>query len=554
MRRWLAVLALGLGMGLAQASPEEAPPGQALTSPNPANSTPALPPAAIQAQTDAEQAAAPPPPPTLNVAQGRLVGKREAGVEQFLGVPYALPPLGDLRWKPPLPPLPWPTPRPATSFGAPCAQGRGGSEDCLTLNIYRPPRAAGAPLMVWVHGGFYTGGGSSVFDGSALAREYGVVVVTLNYRLGVLGFLSGPGIGQGNYGLMDIAAALRWLRANGAALGADPRNLTVFGNSAGGAAICSLMTAPSAAGLFDKAILQSGACVSPLLSRPLSEGEWAGQGYARLLRCVGTPEQVGRCLRQKPLAELQATAPPTRRTVDAVPLPPVYGSDFLPLAPTEAFRRGQFAKVPVLLGSNREEARIFEAYLPGWLRFSTPLYWTGLLLLDPWRLPELLRRYPVSPERPALATLTTLLTDQVFACPTHWLTRELSRWAPTYAYEFSDPGATLLLSPGTFPRGLGAYHGAELPYVLGSAVTGVGGPAQFSAPQARLAAQMSEYWTTFARTSYPVALGLTGWPPYTRDLPQVLSLAPGQSVLVRDFGVRHGCDFWDRVEGRGGGS
>lgn len=486
--------------------------------------------------------------PELQVEQGTLSGKAVGGVQQFLGVPFAAPPLGPLRWQPPQPPV-WSGKRDATAFGPVCAQGGGGSEDCLTLNIYRPPNAKNAPLLVWIHGGFFTGGDASFFDGSALARERGVVVATVNYRLGIYGFLAAPGVTDGNAGLHDILGALRWLRQNAASIGADAGNVTLAGQSAGAAAICTLLAAPSAAGLFQKAILQSGSCAAPIFHTPLNDARRKGEVFARALRC--DRGDVAACLRGKSRAELDAVRLTGRSPVDPVPLPPVYGDALIPRRPQDVFAQGQGLKVAVLLGINRDEGQIFEPYLPELLRGSRTLYRAGLTLIHPLQARALGGRYPLRSDEQPIRAVTRLLTDQVFACPTSWLAGKLAgAGMPTYFYEFSDPRPPLQLAGKVNVPNLGAYHGAELAYVLDTPVVGVSDPAQFSPAQAKLAAQMGEYWTNFARSGQPASLGLTVWPTLNPAFPQVMTLEPGATALKPNFDGRHQCDYWNALEAR----
>lgn len=484
--------------------------------------------------------------PTLAVQQGRLTGVIKNGVEQFLGVPFAAPPVGELRWQPPQPPA-WQGQRGATTFGPVCAQGSStrtpqGSEDCLTLNIYRPPQAQNAPLMVWVHGGFFTGGDSSVFDGSALAREYGVVVVTVNYRLGVFGFLAAPGVGDGNYGLMDIQAAVRWLRSNAQSIGFDPGNVTLFGQSAGAAAICGLMAAPSSAGLFQKAILQSGSCTSSVLMTSLNEARRVGARFTGGFRCGFMP--LGACLRGKSTADITAVKLTGRSVIDPVPLPPVYGGVFVPEAPAAALAAGRGLNIPTLMGINREEGQIFEPFLPSIVQDSTLTYGLGLALTNLRGASALAQRYPIRNGEKPVRAVTRILTDQVFACPA-WELGQRAGGAPVYFYEFSEERPPVQLPKGVSAAALGAYHGAELSYVLDTPVVGLANPEQFTEAQAKLSAQMGGYWTAFARTGQPQALGLRVWPVLSAG-EQVLQLEAGKTQLSADFSQRHQCDWWNK--------
>lgn len=482
---------------------------------------------------------------TLRVAQGELSGLERQGVQQFLGVPYARAPLGALRWRSPLPAPGWAGVRPATTFGSDCVQGRSGKEDCLYLNIYRPPGALNAPLMVWIHGGFFTGGTGRIFDGSALAREYGLVVVTLNYRVGVMGFLAARDVGNGNYGLYDLLQALRWVKQNAAALGGNAGNVTVFGNSAGAAAICTLLAAPGAAGLFDKAILQSGNCLAPTFISPLEAAQRNGQTYVNHFVC---PPPVGECLRRKTVQELTAVPLPSAQLLNPVPLPPVYGDALLPSEPGRVFAAGTFHKVPVLLGTNQNEVRVFEPFIPALLRSGELAYHLGLRLFDARHAATIAGQYPVNTAETALQTMTRALTDRIFSCPALNLAADLSKRTTTFMYEFSDPDTHFKYAEKRPAAQVGAVHGSEIPYVLLSDVEGVGGPQSFSFAQRQLAQQISAYWVNFARSGRPAALGLTAWTPFTPTQPRVLSLAPGRSTLGLTYAERHQCAFWQALK------
>lgn len=484
--------------------------------------------------------------PHLMVTQGTLEGRASQGVESYLGVPFAAPPVGQWRWQPPQPPARWKGVRQAVKFGPQCIQGieGRGSEDCLTLNIFRPAGVTHSPVMVWVHGGFFTGGDSRAFDGRVLARDYGVTVITLNYRVGLLGFLAASGVAEGNYGLMDVVQALRWTKQNAGALGIDAQNVTVFGQSAGAAALCSLLTAPEANGLFHKAILQSGSCLSGLFTEPADQGRTLGNVFTRPFQCADT--FLSECLRGKPAAELLAPGFPGRTFADPVPSYPLFGTAFLPHDPRQAFRSGQFNRVPVLLGMNREEGRVFETFLPAFLRnrpFIYPLTLTALGLPEPQNV---MRQYPAGsvPSR----TLAQVVTDGVFACPAWEAAQLLSRHVPVFMYEFNDPSAPSKL-PGQRENAVrGAYHGAELPYVFGTPVEEVAAPQQFTPAQWQLSRQMAAYWTAFARTGRPEVEGQAPWEAYQPQLPQVMTLQPGQNTMQRDFDQAHACTFWGRQQ------
>jgi hypothetical protein len=246
--------------------------------------------------------------PTVQTDNGPVVGRQAGGVRTFFGIPYAAAPVGDLRWRAPQPRVDWTTPREASAFGNVCvqpvtgmlegeeeAQGKiVGNEDCLYLNVYARGNAAPGsrlPTMVWIHGGAFLFGAGSDYDASVLAQKHGVVVVTVNYRLGSLGFLALPTLKaeaegeSGNYGLMDQQAALRWVRNNIVAFGGDPGNVTVFGESAGGFSVCAQLASPAAAGLFHKAIIQSGPCTSPNNSGAATDSTKRNLDYAAKVGC-----------------------------------------------------------------------------------------------------------------------------------------------------------------------------------------------------------------------------------------------------------------------------
>ena len=294
---------------------------------------------------------------------GAVRGASAGGVDSFLGIPYAAPPVGDLRFADPRPARRWHGVRDATAYGNRCPAAassngpRSETEDCLFVNVQRPARArAGAklPVLVFIHGGGLNNGSSNQHDMTKIVRETGVIGVTMNYRLGVFGFLGLPGLtgeagDSGNYGFADQQAALRWVRRNVAAFGGDPRRVTIDGESAGGWSVCGHLVSPGSRGLFAGAMIQSGSCAS----RTLAGTEAAGTTYAAAAGCAD-PATAAACLR----------ALPAGRLLDAAPFQPqlTSGTRMLPLAPGEAVRTGRFARVPVVNGATLDEGRTF---LPG---------------------------------------------------------------------------------------------------------------------------------------------------------------------------------------------
>lgn len=511
---------------------------------------------AVPPTTQSTPAVAPGLPVRAQVLNGLLVGRETNGVRVWQGIPYAAPPVGERRWKPPQPAPIWVGERDASQPGSPCLQPRNalqggglrGSEDCLYLNVFAPANASRAPVMVWIHGGSFRSGAGSDYDGRVLAREHGVVVVTLNYRLGPLGFLAAPalleGRTNGNYGLLDQQAALRWVRQNISAFGGDPGNVTVFGESAGGMSICDQLASPGAAGLFDKAILQSGPCTPEINTVPLADALKTGAAYARALGCT---ENDAACLRAVPAERLLSTSVPGRRAPGAVALPPVYGDAVLPRSPQEAFRTGQINRVPLLIGSNLDEGTLFVAPLPGNGK-DLPLwqYWGLVAVLEGWNAPRVLAQYPARDYRTVGLAAAALVTDGLFACPVNDLARDLARVVPVYAYEFRDREAPIELKPtGSVPN-YGAYHAAEIISVFGTPLVGLADPARFTAAQADLARIIRAYWTNFARTGNPGAAWLPTWRPLDPARNNVLILRPGDIRESTDFRQEHRCDLWSR--------
>lgn len=294
---------------------------------------------------------------TVPTDKGAVAGASADGVDRFLGIPYAAPPVGARRWQPPAPAAAWTGTRSATAPGSRCLQlrdggGPGMSEDCLYLNVYTPAHRTSRPLPVlfWIHGGGFSAGSGDAEDGSRIAEANNVVVVTINYRLGVFGFLDLPGLskrGAGNYGLLDQQAALRWTQRNVGAFGGDVGRVTIAGESAGGHSVCALLASPPARGLFSGAIIQSGGCPSHTVGQAVARGK----KYAAAAGCAETS-----CQRAKPAGELPASGAEFVGGILSGPLP-VSGVPELPLPPSEAVRTGRAANVPLLIGHTRDEVR-----------------------------------------------------------------------------------------------------------------------------------------------------------------------------------------------------
>lgn len=489
--------------------------------------------------------------PVVATAGGLLRGTTAGGTSSFLGVPYAAPPVGNLRWRPPQPAATWRGVRAATSFAPHCPQPgspfgvASTSEDCLYLNVYAPAGhgagyARSRPVMVWIHGGAMVTGESDDYDPAALVRR-GVVVVTINYRLGALGFLadsslaSRPGGPSGDYGLMDQQAALRWVQRNIRGFGGNPRNVTVFGESAGGLSTLSQLVSPGARGLFQHAIAESGTYA--LTQAPLASAESAGAAFAAKVGCTAN---TAACLRGVPVPTILASENTGGYT-------PNVDGDVLPQSIGTALASGQFSHVPVIIGTNHDEWRLFVGF--GQLLGGPPVTAASYqpMMASTLGVPAaaaavIAAQYPLSAYSSPAAALGAVGTDAIFAC--HALTAEdsLSKYVPTYAYEFSDENAPeLYLPPLGFPYG--AAHASEIQYLF--ALRNVAYPAALSPAQQRLSAAMQGYWTNLATFGTPAG----GWPRFTLSRPVWRTLVPPRPQNETDFAAQHHCSFWAAAAG-----
>jgi para-nitrobenzyl esterase len=484
--------------------------------------------------------------PVVATADGLLRGTTAGGTREFLGVPYAAPPVGNLRWRPPRPAAPWPGVRAATSFAPHCPQFASPfgvastSEDCLYLNVYAPAgQAAGftgnRPVMVWIHGGALVTGESDDYNPAELVRR-GVVVVTINYRLGALGFLadsslaSTPGGPSGDYGLMDQQAALRWVQRNIRGFGGNPHNVTVFGESAGGLSTLSQLVSPGARGLFQHAIVESG--TYQLTQASLPSAESAGAAFAAKVGCT---TDTAACLRSVPVATVLANE-------NIGGYDPNVDGDVLPQSIGTALSTGQFSHVPVIIGTNHDEWRLFvglDQYLggPAVTAANYQSMIASTLGVPATAAAAIAAQYPLSSYSSPAVALGAVGTDAIFACNALTAEDSLARYVPTYAYEFSDENAPeLSLPPLGFPYG--AAHASEIQYLF--ALSNVPYPATLSASQQQLAATMRGYWTGLAKYGTPAG----GWPRFTPSQPVWRTLVPPKPVNETNFAAEHHCSFW----------
>jgi para-nitrobenzyl esterase len=497
--------------------------------------------------------------PIVTTTDGAVRGTAGPGGDAFLGLPYAAPPTGDLRWRPPQPPAHWRGVRDATSFAPSCPQNPTAnpflppglmSEDCLYLNVYTPPPRrsdeGGRPVLVWIHGGGLTQDGSRNYDPTTLAAD-GVVVVTINYRLGALGFLAHPALAArpggpaGNYGLMDQQAALRWVQANIRRFDGNPHNVTIAGESAGGLSVLAQMVSPGSRGLFQKAIIQSGAFA--LNQQPLAAAETAGEAFAAKAGCS---DQTAACLRKLPVADLVNTP--------FVGIPGVVDGQVLTEPIGTALAAGRFARVPVLDGTNHDEERIFVSFgraISGGTNVAIPdqpvtasNYQTDIaavLAVPAARAAAIAAQYPPAAYPSATVAFSTLVGDASFACPALQLDSLTAKRVPTFGYEFNDAAAPQIFVPSLVPPAV-ATHGSELQYLFELPNAPV--PGTLNAGQQALADSMQAAWANFAASGNPATMAVS-WPAFGHaDRGSLLSLVPPQPQLETDFAASHHCSFW----------
>lgn len=450
----------------------------------------------------------------VRIDSGTLNGTTSDGVSSFKGIPYAAAPVGERRWAAPAPVAPWTAPRDATRFGADCMQnpvpgdvslGAPMAEDCLFLNVWTPKPAAGTklPVMVWIHGGGFVAGSGALAttDGAQLARR-GVVIVTFNYRLGRFGFFAHPALGEGaNWGLMDQIAALQWVKRNIAAFGGDPVNITIFGESAGGQSVARLMAAPTAHGLFAKAIAASGGGRDRWPA--LAEAQAKGSAFAAKAGAID-------------LAALRALPAETVRggiTIlnkeEAVYSGPVTDGTIVRGHADAIFASGKQARIPFIAGSNDDELGFVPAsFLP---------MVNGPVLKELGTGAEAVKAAYGSEEKAA----RDLAGDAIFGEPALALAARHARGdAPTWLYRFG------YVAEGKREAGQGAGHASDVPFQFGNL------PADATPADRITAAQIMDYWTNFARTGDPNGKGLPGWQRLDPADPALLAIGIGQTVMA----------------------
>ena len=527
--------------------------------------------AAIAAPAQAKPAA----DTKVNTKQGTVKGFLKNGVAEFLGIPYAAPPVGSLRWRPPHEPASWTGVRDATKFGGICLQvttlgpfagPANDNEDCLYLNVYSPDVHAGPdeklPVILWIHGGGNVDGGSNDYDGSKLATQGHTVVVTINYRLGLLGFMSHPAIDAeghlfSNYGILDQQAALRWVRDNIGNFGGDKNNVTLGGQSAGCVDTESNVMSPLAKGLFHRAIFQSVV----LEPTPLATAELHGAAFAVAAGCgSGTDATTAACMRKLTAAQIftlsgtPSTEAPyeTQITIDGTVLPDRF---------TALIENGQFNHMPVMSGTTEDEQNfslgITEYFKSPQVPASSTDYNNRISAFGtntsypPGTQAQAAALYPLSNYSTPQLALDAIGTDST-ACAQRHTNQLLAPQVPVYAYEFDDETA-----PSYFPVMPGfqalAYHTSDIQYLF---PLWHGGPDGIEHPlnslQEELSDQLVAAWTNFAWTGNPNGQGNSPWPRF-RDKPNkpgVLSEnIPNLSTYTdAQFSAKHNCIFWDSIQ------
>jgi para-nitrobenzyl esterase len=460
-------------------------------------------------------------PLTIKTEQGKIHGKtiNNGKVKAFLGLPYAAPPVGDLRWRAPEPPAKWKGVREATMYGAHGAQNgvfedmifqeSGPSEDCLYLNVYVPADAktgSKLPVMFWIHGGGNEAGSASEprHNGDFLPTK-GVLLVTINYRLGVFGFLATPdlakenGSAAGNYGLMDMVAALEWVRANIAKFGGDPGNVTIFGESAGSSAVSTLMASPLARGFFEKAIGESGGAMN--LGAP---------GRRTLEEVEERDQEWSHSLGAKSLAELRAL--PAEKILDAATqkgaprFSPVIDGRLLTEPVADTYAAGKQAHVPLLAGWNGDEQHNLAVGMTAekWKEFAATTFGENAS--------EFLTFFPGDSDEQAVRSAIDYESDSFIAFGTwKWIEAQVKTGdAPVYRYHLE-----LAAPPSKFHPGSYAFHSDDIEYVFGTLDTRPG--AVWRPEDRKLSEEMMDYWTNFAKTGNPNGPGLPEWPRFDKD-------------------------------------
>ncbi|KEF59786.1 uncharacterized protein A1O9_04634 [Exophiala aquamarina CBS 119918] len=525
----------------------------------------------------------------IKTTHGPVQGILEDGMQKFVGIPYALPPVGDLRWKPPVSPLLWEEPLEVVEFGPICAQtsicfpgfgSTSSTEDCLYLNVFKPENhephhQSKAPVMVFIHGGGYSCGASNDYNPESLVKDGQVVFVSLNYRVSMFGFFSHPEINReghpsGNYGIMDQQLALKWVRENIERFGGNKENITVFGESAGGGSILAHIAAPSSRGLFHKAIIESGGA-PPTMPFPSVE-KLESLGVA-LTKAAGCTEQTPKSLRSIPVEALLEADKIDEGQFGIGKFPFGLMEDGMIVVRDlrDKFSRGEFNRIPMIIGVNRDEFTWFQAMselrsgkaisaeeypetLSATIDLLNRLHLNGVIVPQS-AIPQVLEKYPAQEYESASRALAAVVGDAgLISTAGRRATRILARYCPqVFAYEFDVPD-----TPCPWPEvsfSYGSAHTLELPYIFPGFCGASGKASPLSKPQQALAMQMVRYWTMFARYGTPnkvsnkedgIAQAAPKWNAYDAEEDNIMLLQAAEpSEMIKGWGERHNSDFWD---------
>ncbi len=459
----------------------------------------------------------------VKTADGWVRGTERTNLVEYLGIPYAAPPVGALRWQAPRPVTPWSGVRDALTFGNRCVQGSGWdpgyetpklTEDCLYLNVYAPRDAhPNAPVLVWIHGGGFTGGAGQDTDPRRYVEQTGSVYVTINYRLGALGYLDLPDLraggaaGAGNYGLLDQQAALRWVQRNIRGFGGDPGNVTIAGQSAGGSSVCNQLASPAAAGLFRQAVIVSGGCSMTAQSA----ADTAGAAFAKTLGCTD-PGTLLACLRGKSSAEVLAAQ-------QVVAIRPAVGGQAFPLDPATAVVQGAINRVPVINGQVHDERRLFVFSGNDYVGHpvTAASYEATVRATWPAAADAILAAYPVSAYSSPGIALATVQSDAASYTRLQ-LDQSLAHWVHTYAYEFAEEQTPQFYSIYRLQQAGGAaasfQFGATHVDDLGYLWEYLGHTLPYSDDELALSDQMVTFWSRFQNGGDPNAANVPPWPRF----------------------------------------
>jgi para-nitrobenzyl esterase len=503
----------------------------------------------------------------VTTADGDVQGQVNDGTREFLGIPFAAPPVGDFRFAPPQPVTPWVAPLDATTYPPACAQlpvltngnVRIENEDCLYLNVWTPETAPTEPLpvMVWIHGGSNTSGstgdfvpfpgyeGQRLYDGHVLTRNKNVVIVSVNYRLNVFGFLGLDELAAedpswpyaGNQGLLDQRKALEWVQANISAFGGDPGNVTIFGESAGSFDVCAHVASPGSEGLFHRAISQSGGCTVGVLSS--DEASALADSVAEIVGCDLAPDRLA-CLRAVPLADLLDAGPLVELAGETLNLALSVDGGFLPVHPRVAFEEGGLPRVPYILGANSDEGTLFFIGSP---EITEAEYTNELIAAFGAFAPQVEALYPASEFDTPRDALIRVVGDSRLVCSTYDTAKRYGSRSPlggrkrqrTWVYNFARVPPIGFID---FLE-LGAFHGLEISYVFGSVLPP---PTVFDS---NIGARIQEYWTSFAKFGRPKPKKDDRWPRFNGNNWRIMRFDTSFNV-TKTF-RRAECEFWSTV-------